>query len=874
MKFRLKALLGAVLCVAFCCMLFVGCSDKNDEDANVEKKPAQTVEVSNAAELAAAAQYVGKEYSDYTIKLTADIDLSGVEWKPIGLTFGKAFCGTFDGNGKTISGLKITGWESDGTPKYIAKQIIGWLADGTPLYKSSEILSINKGAEVADGKYEVKGYVKEGDDEDPNFVAIDDGNGTFETETSFGSVGLFGYTFGATIKNLTVENADLSFYASGEYAYAGIISGCDVASEFTDVTINGGKIAVSTIYDSAVSYYDNYGTPAQFKHTNNNNQYVGGIVGYAKGNAAQSDSGKGTVLKRVSVNDFVFDNTEYCAYFDGGMEILGDKENAKLVVGDERGSYSVSRVNLDSNVAKEFYPKQAYIGGIAGYVGGAKFETVAVNGFNRTIRVASTNKLSSPTHIITRSLYAGGITGGLYASKSTGATVQDVFFNGIYWRDWDLERAVGLVSDKATIGGAFGIVENSSVTTGSVNGFYAEAGGTELENVCFGGFAGYVNGDSVVNDVTVNSGYMYSTFAGSSELGSIMGGAVGVLRDSSLKAATAKGVDYDIQGGNESSYIFVRGIAAQIYGNSAFSLSQAEDMRIHKNRTEFHGADYDKVDPVQTKNNYVNENGYTSVRLYYSPNGKIGGVYVTVYGELIPLDSARNLLIEEEVYSKVTLEYAQGAEIALGRYYVYDATRATFIFIGPDTADKYKKFDKNAIYAEKKTVYRVEFAANNASLASGKYYEYSASSARLTQTADTTANAAKTYYLDPADADYVASYYLDVTVYSESGNVIVTDEKDKNNDDDDILAKARYALSKEEVNGAAKTVVCGSTTYVLADAERFLNKYFASGTGFLADVNRFTIKYFDNGVTNRNFASYKLVSGRPDVDSATITYIM
>ena len=40
--------------------------------------------------------------------LTKDIDLTGKEWTPIG-TSGNSYTGTFDGNGKTITGLKITG---------------------------------------------------------------------------------------------------------------------------------------------------------------------------------------------------------------------------------------------------------------------------------------------------------------------------------------------------------------------------------------------------------------------------------------------------------------------------------------------------------------------------------------------------------------------------------------------------------------------------------------------------------------------------------------------------------------------------------------------------------------------------------------------
>ncbi len=49
----------------------------------------------------------GNNYSGKYVKLTADINLNGVTWTPIG-TGTSAFKGTFDGNNKTISNLKIS----------------------------------------------------------------------------------------------------------------------------------------------------------------------------------------------------------------------------------------------------------------------------------------------------------------------------------------------------------------------------------------------------------------------------------------------------------------------------------------------------------------------------------------------------------------------------------------------------------------------------------------------------------------------------------------------------------------------------------------------------------------------------------------------
>lgn len=49
----------------------------------------------------------GNSFAGKFVKMTADIDLNNVEWTPIAY-MGKTFKGTFDGNGKTISNLKIT----------------------------------------------------------------------------------------------------------------------------------------------------------------------------------------------------------------------------------------------------------------------------------------------------------------------------------------------------------------------------------------------------------------------------------------------------------------------------------------------------------------------------------------------------------------------------------------------------------------------------------------------------------------------------------------------------------------------------------------------------------------------------------------------
>ena len=70
-----------------------------------------TVTIDSGELLAALAKAVnsGKDYSGYTIKLTKNLDLNGIEWTPIGTKgTSNVFKGTFDGDGRTIKNLKIS----------------------------------------------------------------------------------------------------------------------------------------------------------------------------------------------------------------------------------------------------------------------------------------------------------------------------------------------------------------------------------------------------------------------------------------------------------------------------------------------------------------------------------------------------------------------------------------------------------------------------------------------------------------------------------------------------------------------------------------------------------------------------------------------
>ncbi len=84
----------------------------NDELAAATDDTNKVVTVDSGKLLAALAKAVndGNAYEGYTIKLTKNLDLNGIEWTPIGTKgTSNVFKGTFDGNGASISNLKISG---------------------------------------------------------------------------------------------------------------------------------------------------------------------------------------------------------------------------------------------------------------------------------------------------------------------------------------------------------------------------------------------------------------------------------------------------------------------------------------------------------------------------------------------------------------------------------------------------------------------------------------------------------------------------------------------------------------------------------------------------------------------------------------------
>lgn len=142
----------------------------------------------------------------YYFKQTADIDLTGVTWEPIGYSGGYYFAGNYDGGGHSITNAVSTGKvDPEG---YATAGIFGWVAFG-----SVENLHVKNA----------------------NFVA------TGQNEYSYVG-GIAGVCYGSSIKNCSVENSSLESRRNNNNNCAGGIVGYSTGGTFEKCAAENNQI--------------------------------------------------------------------------------------------------------------------------------------------------------------------------------------------------------------------------------------------------------------------------------------------------------------------------------------------------------------------------------------------------------------------------------------------------------------------------------------------------------------------------------------------------------------------------------------------------------------------------------------------------------
>ena len=220
----------------------------------------KTYNVTSAEGLKNIAELVNEEWKlGINITLTADIDLKGIDWTPIGKDNNKAYTGTFDGGGKTITGLTVTG-----SNKYAG--LFGRIGSGGT----------------------VKNVVLEG-------VQI-----TSDNSSGYAG-GVAGNSFGGTIENCSVSGSVSGSFSVGGvvgYQFGGSITGCS-SSASVKGTQRAGGVAGTT--NSGATLTACYATgDVTVENDGTSYAWAGGIVGTNGGNsilacyAAGNVSGKGS----------------------------------------------------------------------------------------------------------------------------------------------------------------------------------------------------------------------------------------------------------------------------------------------------------------------------------------------------------------------------------------------------------------------------------------------------------------------------------------------------------------------------------------------------------------------------------------------------
>jgi len=265
-----------------------------------------TYTVYNADGLMNVAELVNGGKTDINITLTADIDLTGKDWTPIGTDYDNSYTGTFDGGGHTITGLTVTT-----NDKYAG--LFGYLGN------------FNNGAAT------VKNVVMEG-------IQI-----TCNHRLGYAG-GVAGYSWG------TIENCSVSGSISGTVSVGGVvgvqrdrpITGCSSSATVKGMVQVGG-VAGQTIFGATLTAcYATGNVIIEIDRTENISG--GGLVGfndgisllscYATGNVTSTGSSTGY----VHIGGFLGDNyiTLTACYW---------KNNHEQGIGYNRESTKVTKVD-------------------------------------------------------------------------------------------------------------------------------------------------------------------------------------------------------------------------------------------------------------------------------------------------------------------------------------------------------------------------------------------------------------------------------------------------------------------------------------------------------------------------------------------------
>ena len=352
-------------------VLKAGTPDKGETDPDPEPDPGYRVEngayfVTNVTGLIAWADHVRAGHWDTNCTLTADINLAGKEWTPIGTDSSHAYTGTFDGNGKTITGLTI-----DSSSQYVG--MFGYL-DGT--VKDLELANVDITSSWSTQPAGFVGAVAGNTSSNCNIANCFVSGNIVIGGTNSQAGGLVGKNYGA-ISQCQVKGLTITGPSSGNYIYLGGVVGSNSKTvedcQVENLTItNGSYVGGVTGENSASSSAPVTGCSVKNSSVTGRSS-SGGVAGIFNSGEIAGCSVDGTTVatdgltgKSGGVIGSQIDGTVMACYFANGRINGNDDLTPNLggVAGAQIGGsliacYSTGGGNLDTS-------NSTYAGGVVG----------------------------------------------------------------------------------------------------------------------------------------------------------------------------------------------------------------------------------------------------------------------------------------------------------------------------------------------------------------------------------------------------------------------------------------------------------------------------------------------------------------------------
>ena len=465
--------------------------------------------------------------SEATYQLKNDIDLSGVNWKPI-----EGFKGTLIGNGFTIKNMAI---ETSASNVGFFSTLSGSVTNLNFENANITVSGSNENIGILCGS--MQGTAS-------NIIAT----GVVNASSSNFVGGVIGFI--STQNSFSINNLENKADISGVNYIGGVIGYCYTNTTSSSVVVqlsnikNGGTVYATGDYaGGTIGYFSDRDGDQTYYLTNANNTgnvygktNVGGIVGYASGSVKSYISDSTSVASieaeacvgciagraiRVSVNNCSNAGSTLMA-----TKYIVDNGNKYAYVGGYVGCGFLVN-DCINNVEINYTAGGSFVGGVVGYISSSFEKNMSNLENNANINGAD---------------YVGGIIGYYYADTTSRIVVQ---FSGL------INRGT-IVGTGDFIGGTIGYFSDrdgdqtlyitKANNTGSVSG-----------KVNVGGILGYASGSfkSYINDS--NS---IASITGEAYVGCIAGTANRItLNNCSNKGSTLNATKYITSNGNKYAYV-------------------------------------------------------------------------------------------------------------------------------------------------------------------------------------------------------------------------------------------------------------------------------------------------------------------------------